>query len=134
MPDEEVINNGKTRKGEKRVRKSPCPWRSCSFANPTPLAHADASRDVLPRGGTSHNEWIKLFKSPTTIVTSRKDLDKEKSENHGKGYQDTVLKSKVKLLNLNLFNGNDWRSQWDSPAHKGTSDGHYGGGSVSLDR
>ncbi|GFW58689.1 uncharacterized protein TNCV_378721 [Trichonephila clavipes] len=27
---------------------------SC-FANPTPLAHADASRDVLPRGGTS--QW-----------------------------------------------------------------------------
>ncbi|GFV22671.1 uncharacterized protein TNCV_2078611 [Trichonephila clavipes] len=26
-----------------------------SFANPTPLAHADASRDVLPRGGTS--QW-----------------------------------------------------------------------------
>ncbi|GFX73150.1 hypothetical protein TNCV_4502291 [Trichonephila clavipes] len=25
-----------------------------SFVNPTPLAHADASRDVLPRGGTSH--------------------------------------------------------------------------------
>ncbi|GFV77002.1 hypothetical protein TNCV_690721 [Trichonephila clavipes] len=25
-----------------------------SFANPTPLAHADASRDVFPRGGTSH--------------------------------------------------------------------------------
>ncbi|GFW02602.1 uncharacterized protein TNCV_2456161 [Trichonephila clavipes] len=24
-----------------------------SFANPTPLAHADASRDILPRGGTS---------------------------------------------------------------------------------
>ncbi|GFU92542.1 hypothetical protein TNCV_4794711 [Trichonephila clavipes] len=24
-----------------------------SFADPTPLAHADASRDVLPRGGTS---------------------------------------------------------------------------------
>ncbi|GFY08454.1 hypothetical protein TNCV_1358581 [Trichonephila clavipes] len=27
MPDEEVINKGKTRKGEKRVRKSLCPWR-----------------------------------------------------------------------------------------------------------
>ncbi|GFU88291.1 uncharacterized protein TNCV_846841 [Trichonephila clavipes] len=27
---------------------------SC-FANPTPLAHADTSRDVLPRGGTS--QW-----------------------------------------------------------------------------
>ncbi|GFW51363.1 uncharacterized protein TNCV_3254921 [Trichonephila clavipes] len=26
-----------------------------SFANPTPLAHADTSRDVLPRGGTS--QW-----------------------------------------------------------------------------
>ncbi|GFV68041.1 hypothetical protein TNCV_1873231 [Trichonephila clavipes] len=26
-----------------------------SFANPTPLAHADTSRDVLPRGGTSHD-------------------------------------------------------------------------------
>ncbi|GFU90851.1 hypothetical protein TNCV_4921841 [Trichonephila clavipes] len=27
-----------------------------SFAIPTPLAHADASRNVLPRGGTSHPE------------------------------------------------------------------------------
>ncbi|GFS80337.1 hypothetical protein TNCV_3447771 [Trichonephila clavipes] len=26
-----------------------------SFADPTPLAHADTSREVLPRGGTS--EW-----------------------------------------------------------------------------
>ncbi|GFV67369.1 histone-lysine N-methyltransferase SETMAR [Trichonephila clavipes] len=26
---------------------------SRSYVNPTPLAHADASRDVLPRGGTS---------------------------------------------------------------------------------
>ncbi|GFV52883.1 hypothetical protein TNCV_2875511 [Trichonephila clavipes] len=25
------------------------------FANPTPLAHADTSRDVLPRGGTSQD-------------------------------------------------------------------------------
>ncbi|GFW49394.1 hypothetical protein TNCV_3059011 [Trichonephila clavipes] len=25
-----------------------------SFVNPTPLAHADASRDVLPRGGYQH--------------------------------------------------------------------------------
>ncbi|GFU89862.1 uncharacterized protein TNCV_4743031 [Trichonephila clavipes] len=28
MPDEEVINNGKTREGEERVRKNLCPWRS----------------------------------------------------------------------------------------------------------
>ncbi|GFV16413.1 hypothetical protein TNCV_1525591 [Trichonephila clavipes] len=26
---------------------------SSSFVNPTPLAHADTSRDVVPRGGTS---------------------------------------------------------------------------------
>ncbi|GFV71912.1 uncharacterized protein TNCV_2458471 [Trichonephila clavipes] len=28
---------------------------SSSYDNPTPLAHADASRDVFPRGGTS--QW-----------------------------------------------------------------------------
>ncbi|GFV75246.1 uncharacterized protein TNCV_295611 [Trichonephila clavipes] len=28
MPDEEVINNGKTRKGEERVQTNPCHWRS----------------------------------------------------------------------------------------------------------
>ncbi|GFV39736.1 hypothetical protein TNCV_741661 [Trichonephila clavipes] len=31
-----------------------------SFTKPTPLAHADTSRDVLPRGGTSH-----VFPYPT---------------------------------------------------------------------
>ncbi|GFX96651.1 uncharacterized protein TNCV_244381 [Trichonephila clavipes] len=30
-----------------------------SFANPTPLAHADTSRDVLPRGGTSQQLQLK---------------------------------------------------------------------------
>ncbi|GFV86358.1 hypothetical protein TNCV_1469211 [Trichonephila clavipes] len=29
MPDEEMINNGKTRKGEERVQRNPCHWRSC---------------------------------------------------------------------------------------------------------
>ncbi|GFW27032.1 RNase H domain-containing protein [Trichonephila clavipes] len=29
-----------------------------SFANPTPLAHADASRDILPRGGTSQHHLL----------------------------------------------------------------------------
>ncbi|GFT20872.1 hypothetical protein TNCV_942151 [Trichonephila clavipes] len=29
---------------------------SSSYDNPTPLAHANASRDVLPMGGTSHNK------------------------------------------------------------------------------
>ncbi|GFX09076.1 hypothetical protein TNCV_4166551 [Trichonephila clavipes] len=28
MPDEEVINNGKTKKGEERVQRNPCHWRS----------------------------------------------------------------------------------------------------------
>ncbi|GFX20125.1 hypothetical protein TNCV_1436851 [Trichonephila clavipes] len=30
-----------------------------SFANPTPLTHADTSRDVLPRGGTSQGEGLR---------------------------------------------------------------------------
>ncbi|GFX78649.1 nibrin [Trichonephila clavipes] len=29
-------------------------YDSSSYVNPTPLAHTDTSRDVLPRGGTSH--------------------------------------------------------------------------------
>ncbi|GFU83325.1 transposable element Tc3 transposase [Trichonephila clavipes] len=33
---------------------------SSSFVNPTPLAHADTSRDVLPRGGTSQSFEINL--------------------------------------------------------------------------
>ncbi|GFY22166.1 uncharacterized protein TNCV_3298091 [Trichonephila clavipes] len=31
-----------------------------SFVNPTPLAHADASRDVLPRGGTSQRRTTRF--------------------------------------------------------------------------
>ncbi|GFX08931.1 hypothetical protein TNCV_2966421 [Trichonephila clavipes] len=34
-----------------------------SFANPTPLAHADTSRDVLPRGGTSQSHHTLLVKA-----------------------------------------------------------------------
>ncbi|PRD30988.1 UNVERIFIED_CONTAM: hypothetical protein NCL1_24747 [Trichonephila clavipes] len=32
-----------------------------SFANPTPLAHADASGDVLSRGGTSQSYFKSSF-------------------------------------------------------------------------
>ncbi|GFU31347.1 hypothetical protein TNCV_4792381 [Trichonephila clavipes] len=35
-----------------------------SFADPTPLAHADASRDVLPRGGTSQGGNCRRAVSP----------------------------------------------------------------------
>ncbi|GFT31427.1 uncharacterized protein TNCV_608481 [Trichonephila clavipes] len=44
---------------KEHVRESLYPLRSCPFANPTPLAHADTSRDVLPRGGTSQGGvWL----------------------------------------------------------------------------
>ncbi|GFW28213.1 uncharacterized protein TNCV_4499431 [Trichonephila clavipes] len=33
MPDEEVINNGKIRKGEERVQRNPCHWRPCPTEN-----------------------------------------------------------------------------------------------------
>ncbi|GFT07563.1 hypothetical protein TNCV_4045301 [Trichonephila clavipes] len=35
---------------------------SSSYDNPTPLAHADTSRDVLPRGGTSQDSSLKTFR------------------------------------------------------------------------
>ncbi|GFV70003.1 hypothetical protein TNCV_5074681 [Trichonephila clavipes] len=38
-----------------------------SFVNPTPLAHADTSRDVLPRGGTSQA----VFGKSTRALTKR---------------------------------------------------------------
>ncbi|GFS78925.1 uncharacterized protein TNCV_4341821 [Trichonephila clavipes] len=41
---------------------------SSSFANPTPLAHADTSRDDLPRGGTS--QW-----GPTRTGDVRESID-----------------------------------------------------------
>ncbi|GFY25482.1 uncharacterized protein TNCV_2486021 [Trichonephila clavipes] len=45
-----------------------------SFANPTPLAHADASRDVLPRGGTSQDatHHIRLLINPIAFVADMK--------------------------------------------------------------
>ncbi|GFW68564.1 retrovirus-related Pol polyprotein from transposon 412 [Trichonephila clavipes] len=108
MPDEEVINDGKTRKGEERVQRNPCHWRSwvtdpevykkltdlsislqrtelkrrckeekllefshikimfdpISFANPTPVAHADTLRDVLLRGGTSQPDRQRSDRGP----------------------------------------------------------------------
>ncbi|GFU75002.1 hypothetical protein TNCV_3752531 [Trichonephila clavipes] len=38
-------------------------------ANPTPLTHADTSRDVLPRGGTSHAGII-LLKNKARVLQS----------------------------------------------------------------
>ncbi|GFX74458.1 hypothetical protein TNCV_3213451 [Trichonephila clavipes] len=37
------------------------------FVNPTPLAYADTSRDVLPRGGTSQNVFVPMRKQGTYI-------------------------------------------------------------------
>ncbi|GFU11374.1 hypothetical protein TNCV_4040901 [Trichonephila clavipes] len=43
---------------------------SSSFVNPTPLAHADASRDVLPRGGTSQALLEKWDRIPQLVINS----------------------------------------------------------------
>ncbi|GFX06255.1 uncharacterized protein TNCV_504751 [Trichonephila clavipes] len=37
---------------------------SSSYVNPTPLAHADTSRDVYPRGGTSQGDRSRCTKNP----------------------------------------------------------------------
>ncbi|GFV44471.1 hypothetical protein TNCV_4737251 [Trichonephila clavipes] len=39
-----------------------------SFVNPTPLAHADASRDVLSRGGTSQSNLKNLILHKTSYI------------------------------------------------------------------
>ncbi|GFT35480.1 hypothetical protein TNCV_1717981 [Trichonephila clavipes] len=45
-------------------------YASNSYDNPTPLAHADTSRDVLPRGGTSQAPqavcWTNTWMRPRT--------------------------------------------------------------------
>ncbi|GFS72632.1 hypothetical protein TNCV_1420381 [Trichonephila clavipes] len=48
-------------------------FESSSYVNSTPLAHADTSRDVLPRGGTSHADHsnrLPVTGSTTTICSS----------------------------------------------------------------
>ncbi|GFV23773.1 hypothetical protein TNCV_959671 [Trichonephila clavipes] len=70
-----------------------------SFVNPTPLAHADISRDVLPRGGTSqriswsgisliisnflghkdHGRVVRRFKVGQSVATVAATMDASKS-------------------------------------------------------
>ncbi|GFX71291.1 hypothetical protein TNCV_3410611 [Trichonephila clavipes] len=42
-----------------------------SFVNPTPLAHADTSRDVLPMGGTSITNSVSLARVFFLIISFR---------------------------------------------------------------
>ncbi|GFY31728.1 uncharacterized protein TNCV_4200371 [Trichonephila clavipes] len=54
MPDEEVINNGKTMKGEERVLRNPCHWRSWKFSKrhtPFPPLHGP--------GGIAYSDFEK---------------------------------------------------------------------------
>ncbi|GFX27569.1 hypothetical protein TNCV_4996241 [Trichonephila clavipes] len=62
-----------------------------SFANPTPLAHADTSRDVLPRGGTS--QWRPTWAVPTVKKRRRIIV---LSVSH-----DSVTTARLKTYNVN---------------------------------
>ncbi|GFU79339.1 hypothetical protein TNCV_2138621 [Trichonephila clavipes] len=57
---------------------------SSSFVNPTPLAHAKDSRDVLPRGGTSQGGHFKMSWSiagrPTNFEPRSSDEDGARNE------------------------------------------------------
>ncbi|GFW32170.1 hypothetical protein TNCV_2601961 [Trichonephila clavipes] len=48
---------------------------SSSFVNPTPLAHADTPRDILPRWGISQNMWSYVILLEKNIGYSPKDGD-----------------------------------------------------------
>ncbi|GFX51258.1 uncharacterized protein TNCV_2736091 [Trichonephila clavipes] len=50
---------------------------SSSYVNPTPLAHADTSRDVLPRGGRAL-DWNQIFES-TLVQNTATDFAQLKS-------------------------------------------------------
>ncbi|GFX40313.1 hypothetical protein TNCV_4319461 [Trichonephila clavipes] len=63
-----------------------------SFANPTPLAHADTSRDVLPRGGLLTTFWIffrcgqrtRYCKPPSIPLSSGFERKREGNDSDGK--------------------------------------------------
>ncbi|GFU87730.1 hypothetical protein TNCV_1121541 [Trichonephila clavipes] len=46
-------------------------FESSSYVNPTPLAHADTSRDVLPRGGTSQCEQAWTAQKNSSLYISK---------------------------------------------------------------
>ncbi|GFW84424.1 hypothetical protein TNCV_3089411 [Trichonephila clavipes] len=41
-------------------------YDSSSYVNPTPLAHADTSRDVLPRGEAQVQDYVEVRNPKTT--------------------------------------------------------------------
>ncbi|GFV32244.1 uncharacterized protein TNCV_1675301 [Trichonephila clavipes] len=69
---------------------------SCSLANPTPLAHADASRDVLPRGGTSQESNVWVFEDDP-IPTMVKRLRAMKKVMYAVFFKSTALVKAMKL-------------------------------------
>ncbi|GFT38847.1 hypothetical protein TNCV_1585441 [Trichonephila clavipes] len=67
---------------------------SSFFVNPTPLAHADTPRDILPKEGTSHPSRLEVsrsFVNPTPLAHADTSRD-----NHPRGdYHTTLLKTKT---------------------------------------
>ncbi|GFW24902.1 hypothetical protein TNCV_3846361 [Trichonephila clavipes] len=45
-----------------------------SFADPTPLAHADTARDALPRGGTSQPSEVIVLESTVNLLVKIQQL------------------------------------------------------------
>ncbi|GFX61620.1 hypothetical protein TNCV_5111071 [Trichonephila clavipes] len=68
-----------------------------SFANPTPLAHADTSRDVLPRGGLGTKLTFGIgLGHARTAMASQKFIRKQDSQGDpGDGRPDLGLDGKI---------------------------------------
>ncbi|GFV11051.1 hypothetical protein TNCV_2717961 [Trichonephila clavipes] len=77
---------------------------SSSYDNPTPLAHADASRDVFPRGGTSHT----LQNSVKRMIVSKPQVPRAANWSHRSLYpasnQRAASKLSAKPKKLKKFN------------------------------
>ncbi|GFW69373.1 hypothetical protein TNCV_487221 [Trichonephila clavipes] len=99
-----------------------------SFLNPTPLAHADTSRDVLPRGGTSQ----RCIVFPTRHSYTAKKNGRKKQDmlqlaeelginatlnmtvpsikiaiTNSEGYEEEFVKNLYETI---IANGKDWKS------------------------
>ncbi|GFY05453.1 uncharacterized protein TNCV_961481 [Trichonephila clavipes] len=83
-----------------------------SFANPTPLTHADASRDVLPRGGKSQTIHEHLLVS---------DVNEEFNRNNVKNFDANNLPTCKSALLQKFRRANYINSLWSNAHMKGLS-------------
>ncbi|GFU50670.1 DUF1758 domain-containing protein [Trichonephila clavipes] len=107
MPDEEVITNGKTRKGEERGQRNPCHWRSC-------LPKEDKFQYLLQAVVSNSNAARVVESFPATAENYPKAIA-QLQERFGR--EDLLVQIYVRdLLSMVMRNAATGRSKTDLPA------------------